>query len=158
MKTGQSVSNTAIFGVFFLYSFAVQQVTYFVSALFTGLYALAFVFGNSAQLLLNSLFFSAILTVVFLLLKGVLRTKLKLKVGDRWLISVFYICIPLWLFWLSVRPSSIPLDFNYRGCAVRVAGELTACGLWSALSDLIATLLVGALIFLCTGLVRFRAG
>lgn len=56
------------------------------------------------------------------------------------------LAIPVVLFILAVRPTSVPIDFNYRGCTIRIDGELTSCGLWSAASDLLAMLLASAII------------
>ncbi|MEL7299647.1 MAG: hypothetical protein AAFM92_04610 [Pseudomonadota bacterium] len=123
-----------------------QQVTYIVSALFVGRFSIKGVFGNAAQLALNTIFLSVILYFLFRLTRYLFEKFPGRSASDIIPFPGLVVVIPIILFLQSIRPASIPIEFYYRDCAVRIGGELTSCGFWSAVSDLFAMLLVAALV------------
>ena len=144
-----SVSRSRNFKIpmcLYLYAFLAQQVTYIVSSLFSGRFATEHVFGNAGQLALNAVFLSAFLYGAFLLIRYLFERFSGRSANDVILLAGLLLVIPLIVFSFAVRPASVPYNLNYRGCAVRVGGELTSCGFWSAASDLFAMLLVAALV------------
>ena len=138
--------NFTIYICLYLFVFLAQQVTYIVSSLFSGRFSTEHVFGNAGQLALNAVFFSASLYGAFLLIRYLFEKFSGRSASDVILFLGQVLVIPLIIFSLAVRPASVPYEQNYRGCAVRIGGELTSCGFWSAASDLFAMLLVAALI------------
>ena len=138
--------NFTIYVCLFLFAFLAQQATYIVSGLFVGRFSVDYVFGNTGQLGLNAVFFSALLYGVFRLVRYLFEKFTGRRARDVSLLSGFLLVIPPILFARSIRPASVPHDLSYRGCAVRIGGELTSCGLWSAASDLFAVLLVSTVI------------
>ena len=138
--------NFTIYICLYLFVFLAQQVTYIVSALFAGRFSTEHVFGNAGQLALNAVFLSAFLYGAFRLARYLFEKLSGRSAGDSLVFSGLLLVTPLIIFTRAVRPASEPYDLNYRGCAVRIGGELTSCGFWSAASDLLAMLLVAALV------------
>ena len=138
--------NLIVYICLFFFVLLAQQVTYIVSSLFVGQISAEYIFGNTAQLALNAIFLSFPLFGLFLLGRYLSEKLSGHSVSDLLLILVLVLAIPVVLFALAVRPTSVPIDLNYRGCAVRISGELTSCGFWSATSDLLAMLLISIVV------------
>lgn len=134
--------NLIIYICFFLFALLAQQATYIVSALFVGRISFDYIFGNTAQLAFNAIFVSMALFGLFHMGRYIFEKLSGRSASDIIFIAILVLAIPVIIFLLAVRPASVPLDLNYRGCTVRVGGELTSCGFWSATSDLFAMLLM----------------
>jgi len=126
----------------FLFVLLSQQSTYIVSSFFAGVISIDYIFGNTAQLALNSVFVSVVIFLVVLTIRYFLEKVSGRPVSHFSIITATMISASAILFAISIRPLSVPLDLDYRGCKVRIAGDLTSCGFWSAASDLLAMLLV----------------
>lgn len=132
----------------FLFSLLSQQSTYIVSYFFTGAISIDYIFGNTAQFALNSGFISAIIFLAVLTVRYFIEKASGRPIGHFSIISATMISVSAIFFAISIRPSSVPLDLDYRGCKIRIAGELTSCGFWSAASDFLAMLLVSFIVAL----------
>lgn len=140
--------NSTIYICLFLFALLTQQATYIVSALFVGQISTEYVFGNTAQLTFNAIFVALALFGILHLGRYLFEKFSGRSARDIILISGLFLAIPIIIFVLAVRPASTPYNLNYRGCAVRISGELTSCGFWSATSDLFAMLLISIVVLM----------
>ena len=138
----------------FFFVFLSQQATYIVSSLFVGIVSFEYIFGNTSQMVIFSFIFSSAMLPIYLIARRLLEKAFGYSIGDLLMITAVMLAVSLVLFIVAIWPMSVPFDQNYRGCTVRIAGELTSCGFWSAASDLLAMLLVSATVALVFRLVK----
>lgn len=123
-------------GVYYVFALLAQQSGYVTSTLFVGETPSVETFSNLPQLAFTSIFYAPIMLFLSLGIGALHRLVRGFELSIVQAACATMLFLPIVFFALSVRPSSRMQNMHFRGCAIRVDGQLTHCGFYSALADL----------------------